>query len=331
MNRLFFTFIIALMAVMASAADSSKHFVIAYVTSWSDVIPDPSVMTHINYAFGHVNDTFDGIRIDNPDRLWKIAELRGQNPGLKILLSIGGWGSGRFSEMVACDSTRHSFCRDAGRVISDYRLDGIDIDWEYPGSPGGGISHAATDIDNFSLLMRDLRDAIGSEKLLTLATYAGGKFYKFRDFIEAVDFVNIMTYDMTSAPGHHAPLFESDLFTGNSCEKSVNAHVEQGVPLEKICLGLPFYGRGIKGSHDFVNYRDIKSLDGCRQMRDTKACVPYLVNADGNIVLGYDDDVSLKDKCAYAKQRGLAGVMYWDYAGDDERGTLRKAVNEAMR
>lgn len=322
-----------LLCGMASAAvaDEAEKFVIAYVTSWSDVIPDPLSMTHINYAFGHVNETFDGIRIDNPERLRRIAALREKNPDLKILLSVGGWGSGRFSEMVSSDSTRYSFCNDANRVVRDYGLDGIDIDWEYPGSPGGGISHAPTDVDNFSRLMRDLRAAIGNDKLLTLATYAGGRYYNFHDFIDAVDFVNIMTYDMTSAPGHHAPLFESERFSGNSCDKSVNAHFNQGVPAGKICLGLPFYGRGLKGASNFVNYRDVDSMKGFKKMKDDKAAVPYLADGSGNVVLGYDDAWSLRAKCDYARRRGLAGVMYWDYAGDDDRGTLRNAVRDAMK
>ena len=108
------------------------RLVIAYVTSWSEVVPDPQLMTHINYAFGHVSDSFDGIRVDNPARLRKIVALREGNPRLRVLLSIGGWTSGRFSEMAASDSTRAAFCRDARRIVDEFGLDGNDIDWEYP-------------------------------------------------------------------------------------------------------------------------------------------------------------------------------------------------------
>lgn len=332
MNYLKHLLLLSIFALSFVPGVSAKNFVIAYVTSWSHVIPDPNVMTHINYAFGSVNETFDGINIDNPGRLASIAALHEKNKDLKVLLSVGGWGSGRFSEMVSSDSTRHKFCQDAKRVIKEYNLDGIDIDWEYPGEPGGGISHAPTDVDNFSKLMKELRAEIGKDKLLTLATFANGKFYKFPDFIDYVDFVNIMTYDMASAPGHHAPLFNSERFSGGSCEKGVRAHLEQGVPAEKICLGLPFYGRGLQNSgNNFVNYRDVAGMKDCRAMRDDVAKEPFLVDESGKVVLGYDDATSLVEKCKYAKGQNLAGVMYWDYAGDDDKGTLRNAVWNAMK
>ena len=54
--------------------------VVAYVTSWSNVMPDPQYMTHINYAFGHVAPTFDAVRIDNEDRLRAIAALKTIRP-----------------------------------------------------------------------------------------------------------------------------------------------------------------------------------------------------------------------------------------------------------
>ena len=60
-----------LLGFMQSIA--AEKVIVAYVTSWSQTIPDPTVMTHINYAFGHVDETFDGVRIDQPDRLRQIV------------------------------------------------------------------------------------------------------------------------------------------------------------------------------------------------------------------------------------------------------------------
>ena len=84
-------------------ASSDTKVIVAYVTSWSSIMPDPQYMTHINYAFGHVSETFNGVGIDNENRLRGIVALKAQKPELKIMLSIGGWGSGRFCEMAAYD------------------------------------------------------------------------------------------------------------------------------------------------------------------------------------------------------------------------------------
>ena len=55
------------------AASRDSKVVVAYVTSWSEVMPDPQYMTHINYAFGHVNESFNGVKIDNEERLRQIV------------------------------------------------------------------------------------------------------------------------------------------------------------------------------------------------------------------------------------------------------------------
>ncbi|WP_262919515.1 glycoside hydrolase family 18 protein [Niabella hibiscisoli] len=184
-------------SIWARPIDKEKpqKVVVAYVTSWTQALPDTRFVTHINYAFGHVTETFDGVRIDNPQRLRTVSALKAANKELKVLLSIGGWGSGRFSEMAADDNYRKKFAEDCARVVKEYDLDGIDIDWEYPTSKAGGISASDDDTKNFTLLMEDIRTAIGNKKLLTLATVMSGKYIDFAAIKDVVDFVNIMAYD----------------------------------------------------------------------------------------------------------------------------------------
>lgn len=201
--------------------NESRYVVLAYVTSWGVSTPETSCLTHINYAFGHVADDNKGIRIDNEPRLQMIVGLKKEKPSLKVLLSVGGWGSSRFSEMAANDSTRTAFAADCRRVIDKFGLDGIDIDWEYPGSGTAGISFSSADKENFTLLMRDVRQAVGKDKLLTIATAATGRYYDFRAIEPYVDYVNIMAYDMEEAPFHHAALHCSDMTEEWSCEKAV--------------------------------------------------------------------------------------------------------------
>ncbi len=305
--------------------------VVAYVTSWSQGFPDPTVMTHINYAFGKVTASHDGLSVDNPQRLRDIVALKRQNPSLKVLLSVGGWGAGGFSEMASQESTRRRFCAACDSVSSLYGLDGIDIDWEYPGSDAAGIASSPADRDHFTVLMRDLRKVLGSGRLLTLATAAMGGFYDFPAFVDEVDFVCMMTYDMASAPGHHAPLHSSARFQGSSCEQAMQAHLAQGVPADKLVLGLPFYGRGTQDVGNFCDFHAVAGLRDYTSHWDRHARVPYLTDREGRVVLGYDDARSLRGKCKFARKHHLRGVMYWDYHGDDSQGTLRKTVWRAMR
>lgn len=327
---------IALLLMTLSAQPSCAHgknkkVVIAYVTSWSTVVPDPTYLTHINYAFGHVNDSFDGVRIDNEARLKSIIALKKAYPYLKVLLSIGGWGSGRFSEMAADVVNRGEFAKDCERVVKEFKLDGIDIDWEYPTNSSAGISATKSDTENFTLLMRDIRKAIGKKKLLTLASVSSGQYIAFDQIKNDVDFVNIMTYDSGNPPYHHASLHRSPLSGRTTCAEAVKAHIAAGMPVEKLVLGIPFYGRGnktdIKG---FIDYKDLLNLQGFEQKWDDEAKAHYLVNAQGELVLTFETPESIALKCDYVHGQGLLGAMYWEYAGDTEGGVLRDAVYKGI-
>lgn len=304
--------------------------VLGYVTSWSGTMPDPAYLTHINYAFGHVTDSFNGVRIDNPERLRAIAALRKTAPKLKILLSVGGWGSGRFSEMAGDDTFRRAFAADCARVVGEFGLDGIDIDWEYPTNPGPGISCSPDDTQNFTLLMRDIRAAIGDSKLLTLATAANGKYIDFRGIDPYVNFVNIMAYDMARPPYHHAGLYRSEHSGGITAHEAVEAHLAAGVPVAKLVLGIPFYGRGTEEIRNFSDYKNIEQLTQFEKRWDDTAKSPYLVNAEGALICSYDDPRSLAIKCRYILDRGLLGGMYWDDDGDNASRDLGRTLYNGL-
>lgn len=293
-------------------------------------MPDPTYLTHINYAFGHVNDSFDGVRIDNEERLKQIVALKTQKPSLKILLSIGGWGSGRFSEMAADDNHRKSFTEDCARVVEEFGLDGIDIDWEYPTADMAGISASPDDTKNYTLLMRDIRQAIGKDKLLTQATAAGAKYIDFRAIDPYIDFTNAMTYDMGFAPYFNSPLFRSPNVGQICADEGIKAHLEAGVPKHKLVMGLAFYGRGIEG---FKRPRDLTKAhltEGYIARWDSLAQVPFLTDSTGNMVFGYENIESLAIKCNYIKDNQLKGAMYWSYDGDNEAGDLRRTVYQTL-
>ncbi|MBR1499648.1 MAG: hypothetical protein IJ615_08505 [Bacteroidaceae bacterium] len=316
-------FLLALCFGLGCLAGKNDAVVVAYVTSWTKVMPDPTVMTHINYAFGHVNDQFNGVRIDNEQRLRDIVALKKRQPRLRVMLSIGGWGSGRFSEMAASDENRTAFARDCRRLCDELGLDGIDIDWEYPTQKSAGISASPQDTENFTLLMCDLRKALGSRLWLTLASVGSAQYIDFRSCQQYLDMVNVMAYDMGNAPKHHSALFRSEIVGWLSASDAVEAHRKAGVPDEKIVLGMPFYGRGKSGV--YMKYRDRDKHTETEVWSNTSKA-PFLKDENGELVIGFESPRSIAAKCAYIKEQGLRGAMYWEYADDNEQGDLQRAV-----
>lgn len=96
------------------------------------------------------------------DDLLKIPQLRKQNPNLKVLLSVGGWGARGFSGAAATKDTRAVFIQSAQEIIAKYGLDGIDLDWEYPVNGARGLVESQpADRANFTALLTELRTALG--------------------------------------------------------------------------------------------------------------------------------------------------------------------------
>ena len=308
-------------------ADDTSKVVVAYVTAWKEVMPVPAYMTHINYAFGHVNPQSDGIVVSNEERLRRVVALKQQQPQLKVLLSIGGWGSGHFSEMADSDSLRTAFARDCARVVKEFNLDGIDIDWEYPTTSMAGISSSPRDTENFTLLMRDIREAIGTSKELTLATVATARYIDFKAIMPYIDFVNIMAYDMADAPKHHSALYASQHTGSITADSAVKAHLAAGVPPSKLVIGMAFYGRGGNGFPASMNYAQMDSFpQGAVEKWDSVAMIPYYADANDSIVFGFENPHSLAVKCRYIRRHGLRGGMYWEYSGDNARNDLARTV-----
>ena len=334
-----FLITLVLFCVSCSSDNASKQYLAAghqpeVIAYWMGrgPLPDPTYVTIFNYAFGHVNDSFNGVRINNEESLMALSNLKKQKPDLKVVISIGGWGSGRFSEMAADENFRKSFVADCKRVVDQFNLDGVDLDWEYPTQTAGGrISSSPNDIDNFTKLMSEIREMIGKDKLLTFASVSTAQYVDFVAIEPIVDFVNIMTYDMGMPPrSHHNALFPSALTNeGASCEESVDAHIKAGIPPHKLVLGMPFYGKPTSGP--YPRFWEVRNQREFAEQWDDVAKVPYLTrrNPETNeteFVYTYENPRSVALKCEWLKERGLRGAMYWEYSQDDYLGSLQKAA-----
>ena len=159
-----------------------------------------------------------------------------------------------------------SLPRSVTALIKRYALDGIDLDWEYPGQPGPGIKYRPEDKENFTSLLKTVRqqlDALSDERrragpdryTLTIASAAGDYFeHTEMDKLHVyLDWVNIMAYDFytssSKTTGHHTGLYQS-LSAGNSvhnAEAAVKQHLAAGIPSRKLVMGVAFYGRSFSG------------------------------------------------------------------------------------
>ena len=308
--------------------EATEKVVVAYVTSWTGTIPDPTVMTHINYAFGGVDDN-SKVFVEGESRFKNIVSLKQKNPNLKVLLSVGGWGRGKFTPMSSNETRRKTFAQSCRDFCDRYGIDGIDIDWEFPGNNSSGETSPSNEKQNYTLLMRDLREALGDKYLLTMASSSDPGYYDYQNSIQYLDFVNVMTYDMSGPPNHHSALYRGGI-VGNGwlvMHESILRHLKAGIPADKLVMGLAFYGNSGAGSQ--ISLQEIKNGIASGKWIDhwdNVAKVPYVTDASGKFAYGYDDDRSLTIKCQYILDNDLAGGMYWEYSNDDNYGTERTTV-----
>ena len=141
--------------------------------------------------------------------------------------------------------------------------------------------------------------------------------------MQYLNMVNVMAYDMGNAPKHHSALYRSKIVGWLCASDAVEAHRKAGVPDEKIVLGMPFYGRGKSGV--YMKYRDRDKHSETEVWSNTSKA-PFLKDENGELAIGFESPRSIAAKCAYIKQQGLRGAMYWEYADDNEQGDLQRAV-----
>lgn len=322
-----------------------KPMIVAYLTEYTSASSlDASCVTHINYAHGRFKNpkTGDGgIVIAETSLLKKVVALKEKKPSLKVLLMIGGWGehADGFSMMARDAAKRAEFCKACKDHIDTYGLDGIDIDWEYPGGGPSTNGQSKDDAKNFNLVLKELREAIGDTKIISYASSSSAKYVDWKGAMDYLDYVNVMTYDMGKPPYHNSTLFKSKLTRDISCEESVEKHRQAGVPLSRQNLGVPFYGHGTDPYKADVKYNEMAEILNATSGTyagkniykwDDTAKVPYLVDEKGTMLLGYDNPESVGYKGKFAKDKGMGGVMFWEFRHDDSKGSLRKALCTAI-
>lgn len=285
-------------------------------------------------------------------RLWQeISDLQNRNPDLRINLSVGGWGADGFSQLALEKESRASFIKNICTWIEKYNFDGADIDWEYPVNGGwGAIKSDPADKENFTSLMRELRDALNTleqrtnkDYQISFAAEVSPEYLTWTEpkkLAEITDYIKLMCYDFygpwTETTGHNANLYTNSLNPeGKSVDGVINNFINAGYSEDKILMGLPLYGRawnGVKNidngiyqgfkeglNYDGITLPDIKKLmkdPSMKQYWDDEAKASYLYN--GDVWVSYEDERAIGEKMKYLKEKGLKGIMLWEYTHDLE-------------
>jgi chitinase len=369
--RLHHAILLSLLSLPAIAQTTvaNKAEVIAYVFPRDRILRTDEVaakkLTRINYAFANLTDgkVVEGFAHDR-ENFAILNGLKQQNPDLKILVSVGGWTwSKNFSDASLTKESRKVFIDSAVVFVARYDLDGLDIDWEYPGLKGDGNKFRPEDKENYTLLLKELRLRFNREghrlhrRLYTSIATGGGKnFLEHTEMAKVqlyVDSINLMTYDMYGGDkntGHHSPLYEHpDDPKHVSSNKSVHNYLEAGVKPNKIVLGVPFYGKGwsdVSATNNglfqsgtsarnlHLNYGNIESTllqpgSGYVRYWDASSDSPYLYNASTKTWVDYEDAQSLSHKTLYVRDYHLGGMMFWEYTGDPNN-VLLNAINAGL-
>jgi len=341
--------------LQAAASPAAKKQIIAYIFPKDRALTlgeiSASKLTRINYAFADLQNgqIVEGFAHD-AENFAVLNTLKRDNPSLTVLVSVGGWAwSGNFSDMALTKQSRKVFIESAVKFIEKYKLDGLDIDWEYPGMPGDNHRFRPEDKQNYTLLLKELRARFDHEEkrlhrhlVTSIATGASTDFLEHTEMAKVqryVDTVNLMSYDYyvpswDKTTGHHAPLFTNSADPKKiSADRTVQEYENAGVPPGKLVLGVPFYGKswnqvpdsnhglfqaGKEAPNAYLPYSALISLENSGYVRywDAQSSAPYLYNQTTQTFISYDDPESLKKKCEYVLDHKLAGVMFWEYSGD---------------
>lgn len=302
---------------------------------------DPSLLDFVIYAFAQINPngTFEPY---STRHLEELVNLKTANPNLKVLMAIGGWGAEGFSDAALTPASRYAFAREAKRWVDQYGLDGIDLDWEYPGSSVAGIISRPQDRENFTLLITALRDVLGPNKWITVAG-TGDALYtrnvEIAKIAPLINYFNLMAYDFNggetgpTAARHQSNLYPSALSLGaTSVDAQINNLISSGMPAAKILMGLPFYGRyGAISTRTFDELRrNFINTNGYTVRWDDVAKAPYIVDANGNFAYSFDNPVSIYYKGLYVAENCLGGLFSWQSVMDSAN-ILASAMSNAVR
>jgi len=327
---------------------SATKVVLGYYAPWA-IQPEQIAWQHLT----HIAHAFAGIGKDGslyPPKDAAVLVGAAHKRDVKVLLSLGGSGSGAvFSKACADAARRKKLITAISRTVDQFGYDGVDVDWEHPGNARERLLHG-----KFSKELREELDALGLRKgrrlLLSCAVNMPNWFAQWLDrpqLAKVYDYINCMTYDYHGwAPhdGHNSSLFRSESCDCPATSDYLAEWVAAGVPREKLLMGIAFYGRehargpgdsflGRNTHKEALWYRDIISRPGYSEKWDSAAKMPFRKKEKSHIY--YDSPRSISLKVRHIESKGYGGAIIWCLGQDRDEATgkqpLLESVGELLR
>jgi chitinase len=357
-----FLMICCLSVKIVTAQKAQKQLaVIAYYAGDSVQIDnfDINKITHVIFSFCHLKgNRLSVANARDTATIKKLVSKKQENPSLKVMLSLGGWGGCKeCSAVFNTKDGRKEVAASVKELLDYFQADGIDLDWEYPAIEGfPGHQYLPADKTNFTALVKQLRKKLGKHKLISFAAGGFSKYLEnsieWKKVLRKADFVNLMTYDLISGfskvTGHHTPLYSTSSQV-ESIDHAVTYLTSIGISPHKLAIGAAFYGRVFDSVANINNglyqparfkayvpsklFPDVLSTDkGFVYYWDHEAKAPYCYNPVSGTFATFDNTRSMALKTKYAIDKKLYGIMFWQLTEDTlPGGVLLTTIDEVRK
>lgn len=345
------------MDIVNNDTPPSEFINVAYFESWNAERPclwmdvddiDTGRYTHVHYAFAELTPDLAvnvSVSQDQFNRFVGMSDI-------KRVVSFGGWTDStdeeRYGLIRKGVSHPGAFARTLVKFVTEYDLDGLDIDWEYPEAPdvSGTDDDGPTDGEMYLEFLDILRQLLPSDKSLSIAAPASHWFLRgfpqIEQMAEYLDYVVFMTYDLHGQWDWGSNSTQSGCPDGNCLRSHVNMTetldtlsmiTKAGVPSNKVIVGVPSYGRSFRMEEEGCTGPECTYVgreSGAKEGVCT-GVAGYLANAEIERIIAEDDDVQVlrdeeseSDIVVYDK---LEWVAYLNETTKDSRRQRYQELN----
>lgn len=257
--------------------------------------------------------------------------------GVTVNAAFGGGDIPINETLMSIPEHRHRLISNLVDHVAKNNLDGIDNDWEPIMLDDEDEMFKINKVisDYYLIFTKELRDSLDSrfgagKKILSASIFSKNEVYydnpMYKDqadhfpkgFSEYLDFVSLMCYDDSLGKKHATTkaIFQEGGY--------VDHWIEQGIPKEKMVVGLAGYGRAAwQGVDAVAGYNKI--IDVAPDLDSITDTLRYDFGS-GTMLYGFNSQATVLEKQRLANEEGLYGVMLlsidYDVSIDHPRSLL---------